>query len=126
MFMSLNSLDSKISPHSLHSTNSDSSSRLTICTRGCLHGCFLSTLCGVGDGLEVIDPDGRPMKCGWGQDIAGIFGILKLLGRLSSPDVLDVHEFSSKALRSQKCSIFRNSNNFARTRVSHSLLDTYR
>ena len=44
MFMSLNSLDSKISPHSLHSTNSESSSRLTICTRGCLQGCFMSTL----------------------------------------------------------------------------------
>ena len=40
MFMSLNSLDSKISPHSLHSTNSQSSSRLTICTRGCLQGCL--------------------------------------------------------------------------------------
>src|SRR5216684_1028509 len=42
--MSLNSLDSKISPHSLHSTNSESSSRLTICTRGCLQGCFASRL----------------------------------------------------------------------------------
>ena len=37
MAMSLNSLDSKTSPHSRHSTYSDSSSRLTICTRGCLH-----------------------------------------------------------------------------------------
>ncbi len=36
--MSLNSLDSKISPHSLHSTYSESSSRETICTCGCLHG----------------------------------------------------------------------------------------
>lgn|SRR5580704_67339 len=35
--MSLNSLDSKTSPHSRHSTYSESSSRLTICTRGCLH-----------------------------------------------------------------------------------------
>src|SRR5580698_2233072 len=60
MFMSLNSLDSKISPHSLHSTNSDSSSRLTICTRGCLQGCFTSTVCGGRDDLEVIDPDGSP------------------------------------------------------------------
>ena len=41
MFMSLNSLDSKISPHSWHSTNSESSSRATICTRGCLHGSAL-------------------------------------------------------------------------------------
>ena len=35
--MSFNSLDSKTSPHSWHSTYSDSSSRETICTRGCLH-----------------------------------------------------------------------------------------
>src|SRR5580700_8101031 len=38
MLISLSSLDSKISRHSRHSTNSASSSRLTICTRGCLHG----------------------------------------------------------------------------------------
>src|ERR1039458_8652745 len=44
IFMSLNSLDSKISPHSLHSTNSESSSRLTICTRGCLQVCFILLL----------------------------------------------------------------------------------
>src|ERR1035438_4719564 len=50
IFMSLNSLDSNISPHSLHSTNSDSSSRLTICTRGCLQGCFASRL-----GEEAVD-----------------------------------------------------------------------
>src|ERR1700758_3789095 len=37
MAISLNSLDSKTSPHSRHSTYSVSSSRLTICTRGCLH-----------------------------------------------------------------------------------------
>src|SRR4051794_40045885 len=35
--MSLNSLESKTSPHSLHSTYSASSSRDTICTRRCLH-----------------------------------------------------------------------------------------
>src|SRR5277367_4302915 len=35
--MSFNSLDSKTSRHSWHSTYSDSSSRETICTRGCLH-----------------------------------------------------------------------------------------
>jgi len=34
--MSFNSLDSKTSPHSWHSTYSDSSSRETICTCGCL------------------------------------------------------------------------------------------
>src|SRR5882724_1455283 len=37
MDMSLNSLDSKTSPHSWHSTNSASSSRATTRTRGCLH-----------------------------------------------------------------------------------------
>src|SRR6266704_7120897 len=36
MAMSLNSLDSKTSPHSWHSTNSASSSRATTRTRGCL------------------------------------------------------------------------------------------
>src|SRR5437762_444348 len=58
----VNSLDSKISPHSLHSTNSQSSSRLTICTRGCLQGCCFCTLAG-GDGdLEVINPEGDPQQ----------------------------------------------------------------
>src|ERR1039458_2330092 len=56
IFRSLNSLDSKISPHSLHSTNSDSSSRLTICTRGCLQGCFMSRLWAGGVDFEVINP----------------------------------------------------------------------
>jgi hypothetical protein len=36
ILISLNSLDSKMSPHSLHSTYSESSSRETICTCGCL------------------------------------------------------------------------------------------
>src|SRR5436309_13025815 len=59
MFMSLNSLESKISPHSLHSTNSDSSSRLTICTRGCLQGCFMFfAFSREGVGFEVINPEG--------------------------------------------------------------------
>src|ERR1700747_1231417 len=44
MAMSLNSLDSKTSPHSRHSQDSVSSSRLTICTRGCLHW-FMILLC---------------------------------------------------------------------------------
>lgn len=38
MAMSLNSLDSNTSRHSRHSTYSESSSRATICTRGCLQG----------------------------------------------------------------------------------------
>jgi hypothetical protein len=54
--MSLNSLDSKMSPHSRHSTNSASSSRATICTRGCLHS-LAGTLSGdCGGGLGVINP----------------------------------------------------------------------
>jgi len=45
--ISLNSLDSNTSPHSLHLTYSESSSRETICTCGCLHWsgvtfCFLA------------------------------------------------------------------------------------
>src|SRR5580698_1036556 len=62
MFMSLNSLDSKISPHSLHSTNSDSSSRLTICTRGCLQGWRCTTFCGGAGNLGVINPEGHEKK----------------------------------------------------------------
>jgi len=42
MLISLSSLASKTSRHSRHSTNSASSSRLTICTRGCLQGCLLA------------------------------------------------------------------------------------
>jgi hypothetical protein len=57
IFMSLNSLESKTSPHSLHSTNSDSSSRPTICTRGCLQAGFLSGVGGAGD-LDVIIREG--------------------------------------------------------------------
>src|ERR1700721_3134202 len=54
--MSLNSVDSKMSPHSRHSTNSASSSRATICTRGCLHS-LAETLSGdCGGGLGVINP----------------------------------------------------------------------
>jgi hypothetical protein len=37
MAMSLNSAESKTSPHFWHSTNSASSSRATILTMGCLH-----------------------------------------------------------------------------------------
>src|SRR4051812_48849169 len=57
MIMSLNSLDSKISPHSLHSTNSESSSRATIWTRGCLQGALSVFFSGSGDdGDGVINP----------------------------------------------------------------------
>ena len=57
IFMSLNSLDSKISPHSRHSTNSASSSRDTICTRGCLHAGMLLLFSGTcGGGIRVINP----------------------------------------------------------------------
>src|SRR5712692_6811310 len=53
--MSFNSLDSKTSPHSWHSTYSDSSSRETICTRGCLHCSRLTLFGGDCDGwLDII------------------------------------------------------------------------
>ena len=54
--MSLNSLDSKTSRHSWHSTYSVSSSRETICTRGCLHGSGAAFFWGDGEGwLGVIN-----------------------------------------------------------------------
>jgi len=54
--MSFNSLASKTSPHSWHSTYSDSSSRETICTRGCLHCSGLTFFGGGGDGwLDIIN-----------------------------------------------------------------------
>lgn len=56
IIMSLNSLDSKISPHSLHSTYSESSSRDTICTRGCLHGGLGTFAEADGGGIGVINP----------------------------------------------------------------------
>ena len=56
IIMSLNSLDSKISPHSLHSTYSESSSRDTICTRGCLHGGLGSFAGADGGEMGVINP----------------------------------------------------------------------
>src|SRR5205085_5151972 len=57
MAMSLNSLASKTSPHSLHSTNSLSSSRATTCTRGCLHWLCMLLLRWLGEelcGCEVM------------------------------------------------------------------------
>src|SRR5271155_1768015 len=59
ILMSLSSLDSKTSRHSRHSTNSASSSRLTICTRGCLQGCLLA-FWGCENGFEVINPEASP------------------------------------------------------------------
>jgi hypothetical protein len=57
MLISLNSPDSKISPHSRHSTNSSSSSRATICTRGCLHALGFLLPLGTGEGgMGVINP----------------------------------------------------------------------
>src|SRR5437016_6277424 len=44
MSMSLNSLESKTSPHSWHSTNSASSSRATMRTRGCLQTFFIAVV----------------------------------------------------------------------------------
>src|ERR1700688_3237649 len=58
MLMSLSSLASNTSRHSRHSTNSASYSRLTICTRGCLHGVLAFRGCG--NGLEVINPEAPP------------------------------------------------------------------
>ena len=66
--MSLNSLDSKISPHSLHSTYSESSSRDTICTRGCLQGCAGGFVGAAGGGMGVINPvNERPAREGKGK-----------------------------------------------------------
>ena len=45
ILISLNSLDSNMSPHSLHSTYSESSSRETICTSGCLQSSRLIFCC---------------------------------------------------------------------------------
>src|SRR5579864_4786034 len=93
MFMSLNSLDSKISPHSLHSTNSESSSRLTICTRGCLHGGFTLPVWEEVD-LNVINPEGlQTSKRRRGTFSPEFHGILDLLCRLSSPQLLRHREF---------------------------------
>src|ERR1700730_14044760 len=72
MLMSSNSLDSKMSPHSRHSTNSASSSRLTICTRGCLQGCWLVPLGIFKGGFEVINPKVLPSSAEEGHSFAGI------------------------------------------------------
>ncbi len=62
--MSFNSLDSKTSPHTWHSTYSDSSSRETICTCGCLHCSGLTFFWEDGEGwLSVINVSTvRPLR----------------------------------------------------------------
>src|SRR5712671_5870956 len=75
MLISLSSLDSKTSRHSRHSTNSASSSRLTICTRGCLQDC-LPTFWGCENGFEVIDPETTPHRIRGGTDSREFHGIL--------------------------------------------------
>ena len=91
MAMSLNSLDSKTSRHSRHSTYSASSSRETICTRGCRQGWFTELL-GVGafgeaEGwFEFIYP-GNALARG----PTGIGGILCQPGGLSSPTTRKGH-----------------------------------
>src|SRR6267154_4588583 len=87
MIMSLNSLDSKISPHSLHSTNSESSSRATICTRGCLHGTMSLLFSGSGDGEDGVINPGFGFPCRTAGDLPEIGGILDRLPQLSSPSV---------------------------------------
>src|SRR3954465_15038238 len=79
IIMSLNSLDSKISPHSLHSTYSESSSRDTICTRGCLHGCAGGFAVADGGGMGVINPVYAPGPGGQGKspEIGRIFSFVR-------------------------------------------------
>src|SRR6266705_2749940 len=73
MSMSLNSLDSKTSRHSRHSTYSASSSRETICTRGCWHGFSIGLFC-----RDALVADGN---CGVfiGSQPAVLFGPRQLL-----------------------------------------------
>ena len=87
MIMSLNSLDSNISPHSLHSTNSESSSRATIWTRGCLHGVMLLFLSGSSDGEDgVINPGAGSLSTA--GDFAGNWRYF----RPPSPDVKSLRD----------------------------------
>jgi hypothetical protein len=63
----------------LHSTYSESSSRDTICTRGCLHGGFGTFAAVEGDGMEVINPVyWRPAREGEGKspEIGRIFSLV--------------------------------------------------
>jgi hypothetical protein len=85
MAMSLNSLDSKTSPHSWHSTNSASSSRATTRTRGCLQDFSI----GIGSGGR-FEIDGFWVEFIFGprrisaRACSRIGGILSLSGRMSS------------------------------------------
>jgi hypothetical protein len=86
MVMSLNSLESNMSPHSRHSTNSESSSRDTIWTRGCLHSfivLLLSEVCG-GE-IGVINPTAYARHARGRGITREIGGILALPLGLSSP-----------------------------------------
>lgn len=93
ILMSLSSLDSNTSRHSRHSTNSASSSRLTTCTRGCLHGC--GVLGGGENGFELINPEAPPFDFSRSADSREFPGIVVRLGRLSSPPVLQADEIYS-------------------------------
>src|SRR5205814_3925877 len=71
MAISLNSLASKTSPHSLHSTTSESPSRATICTGGCLQGCVMLVLgavsgeiCGCSSDIQKVQISGNS-SLGW-------------------------------------------------------------
>src|SRR5438128_12320479 len=93
MVISLNSLDSNTSPHSRHSTNSESSSRDTMRTRGCLHSAVASLLGNWGrrDWLHKSGLNSCPS--GSGQRRRKVGGILALVLRLSSLEI------SSRELR---------------------------
>src|SRR2546423_11938992 len=83
--MSLNSLESKTSPHSWHSTNSASSSRATTRTRGCLQSFSISV---VSEGRFEIGEIWTEFIFGFRRlsylCLSRIAGILCPLGGLSS------------------------------------------
>src|SRR5258708_2618274 len=58
MLISLNSLEAKTSPHSRHATNSASSSRATMRTRGCLHFGRSIFIAGGWTGRDVVIDSG--------------------------------------------------------------------
>ncbi len=86
IFISLNSLASKTSPHSWHSTNSESSSRATMRTRGCWHGSALFGVAGIWGGLlDVINPEWLPLPKQAGEMEPEICRILDRTQGMSSP-----------------------------------------
>jgi len=97
MAMSLNSLDSKTSPHSWHSTNSASSSRATTRTRGCLQDFSI----GIGSGGR-FEIDGFCVEFIFGprrvsaRACSRIGGILSLSGRMSSASARHGMPYSRK------------------------------